>query len=156
MATLRQSQALASGSTLAMTFMRPVELVGPDEQLIHRATDAAARAAGTPFISYYAPEEIVDGPRRRLRDDASCDGRRLRAALLRRSIRWPSAVHDRRVADGDDLGDDLEVPGERELPVSRKTGPDHPKHCAIHETRTNWIVKPSPRKERRRRVTVTP
>jgi methyltransferase (TIGR00027 family) len=58
-ATLRQSQALAPGSTLAMTFMRPVELVGPDEQLIHRATDAAARAAGTPFISYYAPEEIV-------------------------------------------------------------------------------------------------
>lgn len=58
-ATLRQSAALAPGSTLAMTFMQPVELVDPEEQVIHRATDAAARAAGTPFISYYAPDEIL-------------------------------------------------------------------------------------------------
>jgi methyltransferase (TIGR00027 family) len=58
-ATLRQSAALAPGSTLAMTFMQPVELVGPEEQVIHRATDAAARAAGTPFISYYSPDEIL-------------------------------------------------------------------------------------------------
>jgi methyltransferase (TIGR00027 family) len=58
-ATLRQSAALAAGSTLAMTFMQPVELVEPEEQVIHRAADAAARAAGTPFISYYAPDEIL-------------------------------------------------------------------------------------------------
>jgi methyltransferase (TIGR00027 family) len=58
-ATLRQSAALAPGSTLAMTFMRPVELVEPEEQAVHRATDAAARASGTPFISYYAPEAIL-------------------------------------------------------------------------------------------------
>jgi methyltransferase (TIGR00027 family) len=58
-ATLRQSTALAPGSTLAMTYLKPVELVDPDEQDMHRATDAAARAAGTPFISYYAPEEIL-------------------------------------------------------------------------------------------------
>jgi methyltransferase (TIGR00027 family) len=57
-ATLRQSAALSSGSTLAMTFMRPVELVDPEEQAMHRATNAAARASGTPFISYYAPNEI--------------------------------------------------------------------------------------------------
>jgi methyltransferase (TIGR00027 family) len=58
-ATLRQAAELATDSTLAMTFMRPVELVGPDEQVVHRATDAAARASGTPFISYYAPDEIL-------------------------------------------------------------------------------------------------
>jgi O-methyltransferase involved in polyketide biosynthesis len=58
-ATLRQSAALAPGSTLAMTFMQPVELVEPEEQDIHRAADAAARASGTPFISYYAPDEIL-------------------------------------------------------------------------------------------------
>lgn len=58
-ATLRQSAALAAGSTLAMTFMQPVELIEPEEQVIHRATDAAARAAGTPFISYYAPDVIL-------------------------------------------------------------------------------------------------
>jgi methyltransferase (TIGR00027 family) len=58
-ATLRQSAALAPGSTLAMTFLRPLELVEPEEQDMHRATDAAARASGTPFISYYAPDEIL-------------------------------------------------------------------------------------------------
>lgn len=58
-ATLSQSATLAPGSTLAMTFMQPLELVEPDEQAMHRATDAAARASGTPFISYYAPDEIV-------------------------------------------------------------------------------------------------
>jgi methyltransferase (TIGR00027 family) len=58
-ATLAQSAALAPGSTLAMTFMQPLELVDPDEQEMHRATNAAARASGTPFISYYAPDEIL-------------------------------------------------------------------------------------------------
>jgi O-methyltransferase involved in polyketide biosynthesis len=58
-ATLRQCAALAAGSTLAMTFMKPVELVDPDEQAMLRATDAAARASGTPFISYYAPDDIL-------------------------------------------------------------------------------------------------
>jgi methyltransferase (TIGR00027 family) len=59
-ATLRQSAALAAGSTLAMTFLKPVELVAAEEQEMHRATDAAARASGTPFISYYAPDEILE------------------------------------------------------------------------------------------------
>jgi methyltransferase (TIGR00027 family) len=59
METLCQSATLAPGSTLAMTFMQPLELVDPDEQEMHRATNAAARASGTPFISYYAPDEIL-------------------------------------------------------------------------------------------------
>ncbi|MBB5168475.1 class I SAM-dependent methyltransferase [Mycobacterium sp. AZCC_0083] len=58
-ATLSQSAKLATGSTFAMTFMQPLELVDPDEQEMHRATNAAARASGTPFISYYAPDEIL-------------------------------------------------------------------------------------------------
>jgi methyltransferase (TIGR00027 family) len=58
-AVLRQGAALAPGSTLVMTFMQPVDLVAPEEQDIHRATNAAARAAGTPFISYYSPDEIL-------------------------------------------------------------------------------------------------
>jgi methyltransferase (TIGR00027 family) len=58
-ATLRQIASLAVGSTVAMTFMKPVDLVEPDEQDVLRATDAAARAAGTPFISYYAPQEMM-------------------------------------------------------------------------------------------------
>jgi methyltransferase (TIGR00027 family) len=58
-ATLSQSATLAPGSTFAMTFMQPLELVDPDEQEMHRATNAAARASGTPFITYYAPDEIL-------------------------------------------------------------------------------------------------
>jgi len=58
-ATLSQSATLAPGSTFAMTFMQPVELVDPGERDMHRATNAAARASGTPFISYYAPDEIL-------------------------------------------------------------------------------------------------
>jgi O-methyltransferase involved in polyketide biosynthesis len=58
-ATLRQSATLAPGSTLAMTFMQPLELIESAEQAMHQATDAAARASGTPFISYYAPDEIL-------------------------------------------------------------------------------------------------
>jgi methyltransferase (TIGR00027 family) len=58
-ATLRQIASLAAGSTLAMTFLRPLELVDADEQPAHQATDRAARASGTPFISYYAPQEIL-------------------------------------------------------------------------------------------------
>ena len=42
-----------------MTFMQPLELVEPEEQAMHQATDAAARASGTPFISYYAPDEVL-------------------------------------------------------------------------------------------------
>ena len=58
-ATLRQIATLSPGSTLVMTFMRPLELVEADEQPMHQAADAAARASGTPFISYYSPVDIL-------------------------------------------------------------------------------------------------
>jgi methyltransferase (TIGR00027 family) len=58
-ATLRQNASLTADSTFVMTFMRPVELVEAEERELHRATDAAARASGTPFISYYSPDEVM-------------------------------------------------------------------------------------------------
>jgi methyltransferase (TIGR00027 family) len=58
-ATLRQVAALAPGSTLAMTFLLPVELVAPEERAVHRMVDAAARASGTPFLSYFDPPELL-------------------------------------------------------------------------------------------------
>ncbi|WP_431951397.1 class I SAM-dependent methyltransferase [Nocardia lijiangensis] len=58
-ATLRQLSALAPGSTLAMTFMLPLELVGSGEQQMRRFAEQGARASGTPFISFYGPDEIV-------------------------------------------------------------------------------------------------
>jgi methyltransferase (TIGR00027 family) len=58
-ATLHQIAALSPGSTLAITYLLPVELVEPEEQPVHHTTDEAARASGTPFISYYTPQEIL-------------------------------------------------------------------------------------------------
>ncbi len=59
MAMLRQIAALARGSTLAMTFMPPLELVEAEERPMREATERAARAAGGPFISFFTPEEIL-------------------------------------------------------------------------------------------------
>jgi len=58
-ATLRQLAALAPGSTLAMTFMVPRALVDPAERAIREFAERGARASGTPFLSFYAPDEIV-------------------------------------------------------------------------------------------------
>jgi methyltransferase (TIGR00027 family) len=64
-ATLRQlAAALAPGSTLAMTFMIPRELVAdPGERRVREFAERGARASGTPFISFYAPDEILAAAR---------------------------------------------------------------------------------------------
>ena len=59
-AMLRQVAALAPGSLLALTFMLPLELLDELERPMLAGVEAQARASGTPFISHYAPDEIVD------------------------------------------------------------------------------------------------
>ncbi|MEU4342929.1 class I SAM-dependent methyltransferase [Nocardia sp. NPDC023852] len=61
--TLRHLAALAPGATLAMTFIVPFELVEPDERPQRERTEDAARAAGTPFISFFTPSEIAASAR---------------------------------------------------------------------------------------------
>ena len=58
-ATLRRVAALAPGSTLAATFMLPLSLVEPEERAVREATERFARAAGTPFISFFTPPEML-------------------------------------------------------------------------------------------------
>jgi methyltransferase (TIGR00027 family) len=58
-ATLRQVASLAPGSTLAMTFILPAELTEPEERRRHRAVEESARAAGTPFLSFFSPAEML-------------------------------------------------------------------------------------------------
>ncbi|MET7938054.1 class I SAM-dependent methyltransferase [Streptomyces sp. NPDC005322] len=58
-ATLRQIARLAPGSTLAMTFMLPTELVDAADRPGLRASKEGARASGTPFISFHAPQEML-------------------------------------------------------------------------------------------------
>ena len=59
MATLRQVAALAPGSTLAMSFMLPIEMADPEVRPGIERAAAGARANGTPFISFFKPEEML-------------------------------------------------------------------------------------------------
>jgi methyltransferase (TIGR00027 family) len=58
-ATLRQVAAFASGSTLAMTFLLPLELADADVRPGLEMAAKGARASGTPFVSFFTPTEIV-------------------------------------------------------------------------------------------------
>jgi methyltransferase (TIGR00027 family) len=57
--TLRQIAALAPGSTLAMTFLLPLEFADPEERPGLQLAEKGARASGTPFISFFTPPEIL-------------------------------------------------------------------------------------------------
>jgi methyltransferase (TIGR00027 family) len=58
-ASLRQLAGLPSGSTVAMTFLLPAELVDPADRAGLKASDAGARASGTPFVSFYTPDGML-------------------------------------------------------------------------------------------------
>jgi methyltransferase (TIGR00027 family) len=59
METLRHVAALAPGSTFAMTFMLPIEMLGPDIRTGVERAAAGAKASGTPFISFFTPEQML-------------------------------------------------------------------------------------------------
>jgi methyltransferase (TIGR00027 family) len=59
MTTLRRTAALVRGSTLAMTFMLPLEFVDSEERAQRQAAQEGAQAAGTPFISFFSPTEML-------------------------------------------------------------------------------------------------
>jgi methyltransferase (TIGR00027 family) len=58
-ATLRQLAALAAGSKLAMTFYLPLELLDEEDKFLQEIAEKGARLAGTPFISFFTPDEIL-------------------------------------------------------------------------------------------------
>jgi methyltransferase (TIGR00027 family) len=59
-ATLQQLASLAPGSTVAMTFLLPAELVDEADRPGLEMSTRGAQASGTPFISFYSPEEMRD------------------------------------------------------------------------------------------------
>jgi methyltransferase (TIGR00027 family) len=59
MTTLRQVAGLAQGSTLVMSFLLPIELADPELRVGMERAAAGARAAGTPFISFFTPAEML-------------------------------------------------------------------------------------------------
>ncbi|MCD2193769.1 class I SAM-dependent methyltransferase [Actinomycetospora endophytica] len=58
-ATLERLAGLAAHSTVAMTFQPPSEMLDGTARHFRDLSAAGAAAAGTPFLSYFAPDEIV-------------------------------------------------------------------------------------------------
>lgn len=58
-ATLRHISTLAPGSTLAMTFLLPLQLMDPEVRPGFQLAQKGARAGGTPFVSFFTPSEAV-------------------------------------------------------------------------------------------------
>ncbi|WP_433711023.1 class I SAM-dependent methyltransferase [Nocardia sp. CA-084685] len=58
--TLQRISTLASGSTLAMTFQLPLDLLSVEERAIRQAVENAARASGVPFLSLFRPDELIE------------------------------------------------------------------------------------------------
>lgn len=56
---LYQIARFAPGSTLAMTFMLSLELIDAEERQKLQAVFEGARAAGTPFLSFFSPPEML-------------------------------------------------------------------------------------------------
>ena len=59
MDTLRQLAELAPGSTFAMTFLLPPELLDEADRGGLQQSTSGAKRSGTPFVSFYRPEEML-------------------------------------------------------------------------------------------------
>jgi methyltransferase (TIGR00027 family) len=59
LAALRQVARLAAGSTLATTFILPLDLANPEVRPGLELAVKGARASGTPFISFFTPAEML-------------------------------------------------------------------------------------------------
>jgi methyltransferase (TIGR00027 family) len=56
---LDRAARLAAGSTLVMTFMLPAELLDVADRAGLQGAATGAQASGTPFISFYTPNEVL-------------------------------------------------------------------------------------------------
>lgn len=59
MATLRQIATLAPDSQLAMSFYLSMELLDEEDQPMQEIAEKGAREAGTPFVSFFTPQEVL-------------------------------------------------------------------------------------------------
>jgi methyltransferase (TIGR00027 family) len=58
-ATLRKLANLAAGSTLAMTFLVPIDLVEAEDRRMFEWAQKGAAASGTPFATLFSPVEVL-------------------------------------------------------------------------------------------------
>ncbi|MBB4685315.1 class I SAM-dependent methyltransferase [Amycolatopsis jiangsuensis] len=79
-ATLRALAAFAAGTVVAMTFQTPVESLSEEDRAGRQMAVDGAKAAGTPFLSFFAPEEMLE----LARECGFADVRHVSAAELNR------------------------------------------------------------------------
>jgi O-methyltransferase involved in polyketide biosynthesis len=58
-ATVRQLATLAPGSTLIMTFAPPLDQLDDQDRTARQLAEQGARASGTPWLSSFAPQELL-------------------------------------------------------------------------------------------------
>lgn len=97
-ATLKTLAKLARGSTLAMTFLLPPELLDEEDRPGFKAVLKAARASGTPFVSFYAPPEMLA----LARDAGFAEARHVPAALLNERY-FSTRTDDLRTSSGEEI-----------------------------------------------------
>jgi len=97
-ATLRQLASLAPGSTLIMTFAPPLVLLDEQDRDARMAAEQGARASGTPWLSSFAPQEILTMARHAGFKDASY----VSAAMLNERY-FAARTDDLRTSPGEEL-----------------------------------------------------
>jgi methyltransferase (TIGR00027 family) len=97
-ATLAQLASLAPRSTVVMTFLLPLALVDEEDRIGLEFAERGARASGTPFISFYAPTELVA----LARDAGFKDATHVSAAMLNQRY-FAHRSDGLRTSSGEDL-----------------------------------------------------
>jgi methyltransferase (TIGR00027 family) len=83
LATLRDLAALAPGSTVAMTFLLPLDLVDERDRAGWTLSENGARNSGTPFLSFFSPGQMLGLAREAgFRDARHVSGRELNDRYL--------------------------------------------------------------------------
>jgi methyltransferase (TIGR00027 family) len=97
-ATLRQLASLGPGSTLVMTFQLPLDLLDEEDRPGRQAAENGARGSGTPFISFFAPAEMLA----MARDAGFREARHVSAATLSQRY-FAGRTDGLRTSSGEDL-----------------------------------------------------
>jgi methyltransferase (TIGR00027 family) len=97
-ATLRRLASLAPGSALAMTFLLPIELLDERDRPGLRMAATGARASGTPFISFFAPDDMLA----LAREAGFADARHVSGAMLNERY-FAGRADGLRMSSGEDL-----------------------------------------------------
>jgi methyltransferase (TIGR00027 family) len=98
-ASLRETaEWLAPGSTFAMTFLVPKESFDDAIRPGFEAAEKGAQAAGTPFVSFYDPEELLEAARQ----NGFREARHVSAAMLNERY-FTGRVDDLQTLRGEEL-----------------------------------------------------